>query len=66
MLGVTAELVSGVLSFLVDVHPRRSRDVDTETRLKEKVMDMRKEHSEKPWPPHDRDVGVILVAHSMG
>ncbi|KAJ1328083.1 triacylglycerol lipase [Microdochium nivale] len=34
--------------------------------LKEKVMDIRKEHSEKPWPPHDRDVGVILVAHSMG
>ncbi|OTB09371.1 hypothetical protein M426DRAFT_6645 [Hypoxylon sp. CI-4A] len=34
--------------------------------LKEKVMDVRKAHSEKPWPPHDRDVGVILVAHSMG
>ncbi|KXJ88555.1 hypothetical protein Micbo1qcDRAFT_235856 [Microdochium bolleyi] len=34
--------------------------------LKEKVMDVRKQHSEKPWPPHDRDVGVILVAHSMG
>ncbi|KAI1772189.1 hypothetical protein F4818DRAFT_178146 [Hypoxylon cercidicola] len=34
--------------------------------LKEKVMDVRKEHAEKPWPPHDRDVGVILVAHSMG
>ncbi|KAH7028008.1 uncharacterized protein B0I36DRAFT_328439 [Microdochium trichocladiopsis] len=34
--------------------------------LKEKVMDVRKEHSEKPWPPNDRDVGVILVAHSMG
>ncbi|KAI1370380.1 hypothetical protein F4677DRAFT_365176 [Hypoxylon crocopeplum] len=34
--------------------------------LKEKVMDVRKTHSEKPWPPHDRDVGVILVAHSMG
>jgi hypothetical protein len=29
-------------------------------------MDVRKAHSEKPWPPHDRDVGVILVAHSMG
>ncbi|KAI0120790.1 hypothetical protein F4776DRAFT_631844 [Hypoxylon sp. NC0597] len=34
--------------------------------LKEKVMDVRKAHCEKPWPPHDRDVGVILVAHSMG
>jgi len=34
--------------------------------LKEKVMDLRKEYSEKPWPPHDRDVGVVLVAHSMG
>ncbi|KAI2470203.1 hypothetical protein F4781DRAFT_430619 [Annulohypoxylon bovei var. microspora] len=34
--------------------------------LKEKVMDVRKAHSETPWPPHDRDVGVILVAHSMG
>ncbi|KAI1765006.1 hypothetical protein GGR53DRAFT_465837 [Hypoxylon sp. FL1150] len=34
--------------------------------LKEKVMEVRKEHTEKPWPPHDRDVGVILVAHSMG
>ena len=35
-------------------------------RLKEKVMDIRKAHSEKSWPPHDRDVGVVLVAHSMG
>ncbi|KAI1451678.1 hypothetical protein F4805DRAFT_473417 [Annulohypoxylon moriforme] len=34
--------------------------------LKEKVMDVRKARSDKPWPPHDRDVGVILVAHSMG
>ncbi|KAI5464246.1 hypothetical protein BGZ63DRAFT_439415 [Mariannaea sp. PMI_226] len=34
--------------------------------LKEKVMDIRKEHSETAWPPHDRDVGVVLVAHSMG
>ncbi|KAI1100374.1 hypothetical protein F4804DRAFT_348590 [Jackrogersella minutella] len=34
--------------------------------LKEKVMDVRKAHAETPWPPHDRDVGVILVAHSMG
>ncbi|KAI1134252.1 hypothetical protein F5Y05DRAFT_240989 [Hypoxylon sp. FL0543] len=34
--------------------------------LKEKVIDVRKTHSEKPWPPHDRDVGVVLVAHSMG
>jgi hypothetical protein len=29
-------------------------------------MDVRKARCEKPWPPHDRDVGVILVAHSMG
>jgi hypothetical protein len=29
-------------------------------------MDIRKKTSEKPWPPHDRDVGVVLVAHSMG
>ncbi|KAK8001189.1 hypothetical protein PG991_013411, partial [Apiospora marii] len=34
--------------------------------LKERVMDVRKEHSEKSWPPNDRSVGVILVAHSMG
>ncbi|KAH6956555.1 hypothetical protein DER45DRAFT_523793 [Fusarium avenaceum] len=34
--------------------------------LKERVMDIRKKKSEKPWPPHDRDVGVVLVAHSMG
>ncbi|KAI0175404.1 hypothetical protein BJ166DRAFT_478117 [Pestalotiopsis sp. NC0098] len=34
--------------------------------LRERVMDVRKAHSEKPWPPHDRDVGVVLVAHSMG
>ncbi|KAI1503421.1 hypothetical protein F5X99DRAFT_407003 [Biscogniauxia marginata] len=34
--------------------------------LKEKVMEVRKTHCEKPWPPHDRDVGVVLVAHSMG
>lgn len=29
-------------------------------------MDIRKKKCEKPWPPHDRDVGVVLVAHSMG
>ncbi|KAI3328767.1 hypothetical protein F4824DRAFT_516990 [Ustulina deusta] len=34
--------------------------------LKERVMDVRKARCEKPWPPHDREVGVILVAHSMG
>lgn len=39
---------------------------DHQYRLKERVMDIRKANSEKPWPPHDRDVGVILVAHSMG
>lgn len=35
-------------------------------RLKERVIDVRKAHSENPWPPSDRDVGVVLVAHSMG
>ncbi|KAJ6443662.1 alpha/beta-Hydrolase [Purpureocillium lavendulum] len=34
--------------------------------LQERVMDVRKAHLEKPWPPNDREVGVILVAHSMG
>ncbi|KAM5346957.1 hypothetical protein ACJ41O_009962 [Fusarium nematophilum] len=34
--------------------------------LKERVMEIRKTHSDKPWPPRDRDVGVVLVAHSMG
>ncbi|KAI1846323.1 hypothetical protein JX266_007528 [Neoarthrinium moseri] len=36
------------------------------TWLKERVMEVRKAHSEKPWPPNDRDVGVVIVAHSMG
>ncbi|KAL2142830.1 hypothetical protein VTI28DRAFT_661 [Corynascus sepedonium] len=34
--------------------------------LKERVMDLRKAHFEKPWPPNDRNVSVVLVAHSMG
>ncbi|KAM0335049.1 hypothetical protein ACHAQA_000083 [Verticillium albo-atrum] len=34
--------------------------------LKERVMDVRKEHLDQPWPPNDRKVGVVLVAHSMG
>ncbi|KAK1831526.1 hypothetical protein QBC39DRAFT_258764 [Podospora conica] len=34
--------------------------------LKEQVMNLRKEHLDTPWPPNDRSVGVILVAHSMG
>lgn len=29
-------------------------------------MDVRKAKLEKPWPPNDKNVGVILVAHSMG
>ncbi|KAL2753412.1 hypothetical protein ACRALDRAFT_1065286 [Sodiomyces alcalophilus JCM 7366] len=29
-------------------------------------MDIRKANLENPWPPNDRHVGVILVAHSMG
>lgn len=35
-------------------------------RLKERVMDLRKAHLETPWPPNDRRVGVVLIAHSMG
>lgn len=34
--------------------------------LKERVIDCRKAHFENPWPPRDRNVGVVLVAHSMG
>ncbi|KAK4039505.1 hypothetical protein C8A01DRAFT_47068 [Parachaetomium inaequale] len=34
--------------------------------LKERVMELRKAHLDNPWPPNDRNVGVILVAHSMG
>lgn len=34
--------------------------------LKERVIDCRKKHLENPWPPNDRSVGVVLVAHSMG
>ncbi|GKT57592.1 hypothetical protein ColTof4_09581 [Colletotrichum tofieldiae] len=34
--------------------------------LKEQVMEVRKANVEKPWPPKDREVGVVLVAHSMG
>ncbi|KAI9745851.1 MAG: hypothetical protein M1818_000532 [Claussenomyces sp. TS43310] len=34
--------------------------------LKEQVVNIRKKRSEKPWPPTDRSVGVVLVAHSMG
>lgn len=29
-------------------------------------MEVRKAKLEKPWPPNDKNVGVILVAHSMG
>ena len=34
--------------------------------LKARVMDVRKAHLDAPWPPNDRQVGVVLVAHSMG
>ncbi|KAG6355560.1 hypothetical protein INS49_003522 [Diaporthe citri] len=34
--------------------------------LKERVMDVRKAKLEKPWPPNDKSVGVVLIAHSMG
>ncbi|PSR82906.1 hypothetical protein BD289DRAFT_461499 [Coniella lustricola] len=34
--------------------------------LRERVMEVRKADLEKPWPPNDRQVGVVLVAHSMG
>jgi hypothetical protein len=29
-------------------------------------MEVRKSHLSTPWPPNDRNVGVVLVAHSMG
>ncbi|KAK1754104.1 hypothetical protein QBC47DRAFT_385677 [Echria macrotheca] len=29
-------------------------------------MTLRKQYLDTPWPPNDRSVGVILVAHSMG
>lgn len=29
-------------------------------------MDVRKAKLEKPWPANDKNVGVVLVAHSMG
>lgn len=38
----------------------------TVSRVKGQVMELRKAHSETPWPPNDRDVGVVFVAHSMG
>jgi hypothetical protein len=38
----------------------------TDDRLKERVMELRKAHLDNPWPPNDRRVGVVLVAHSMG
>ncbi|ESZ91440.1 hypothetical protein SBOR_8163 [Sclerotinia borealis F-4128] len=34
--------------------------------LKGKVMEVRKKKTQAPWPPNDRSVGVVLVAHSMG
>ncbi|QSZ35462.1 hypothetical protein DSL72_008332 [Monilinia vaccinii-corymbosi] len=34
--------------------------------LKGKVMEVRKKKTQTPWPPNDRSVGVILIAHSMG
>ncbi|KAK2068120.1 hypothetical protein P8C59_002783 [Phyllachora maydis] len=34
--------------------------------LKERVMELRKSQVERPWPPNDRHVGVVLIAHSMG
>lgn len=57
--------------FLVLVSAQRTNDywgttVANIPRLKERVMDIRKTRSENVWPPHDTDVGVILVAHSMG
>lgn len=46
--------------------PQRVSTDNEVDRLKERVMDVRKARLEKPWPPNDRQVGVILVAHSMG
>ncbi|KAL1840383.1 hypothetical protein VTJ49DRAFT_509 [Mycothermus thermophilus] len=34
--------------------------------LKERVLELRKQHLPNPWPPNDRHVGVVLIAHSMG
>lgn len=34
--------------------------------LKEQVMASRREFCHTPWPPNDKEVGVVLVAHSMG
>jgi hypothetical protein len=47
-------------------HFAQDPNITNTLRLKERVMDIRKKKSEKPWPANDRDVGVILVAHSMG
>jgi hypothetical protein len=41
-------------------------DLTITPRLRERVMEVRKSHLPTPWPPNDRNVGVILVAHSMG
>ena len=29
-------------------------------------MDLRKAHLDTPWPPNDNEIGVIIIAHSMG
>lgn len=61
----------GWVSFMVRVlvipkKEKKKNGANNGDRLREKVMEVRKQRSEKPWPANDRDVGVILVAHSMG
>ncbi|EPE10891.1 hypothetical protein F503_05986 [Ophiostoma piceae UAMH 11346] len=34
--------------------------------LKQRVMDLRKAHLDTPWPPNDNEIGVVIIAHSMG
>ncbi|KAL2271998.1 hypothetical protein VTJ83DRAFT_1369 [Remersonia thermophila] len=34
--------------------------------VRERVLELRKQHLPSPWPPNDRHVGVILIGHSMG
>ena len=64
----TGELVQASEAFLgwYVITREALTELANSPRLKERVMDMRKKKSEKPWPANDRDVGVVLVAHSMG
>jgi hypothetical protein len=66
------ELAQSTAAFLewyiipnLSLHCRESAS-NAQARLKERVMELRKTHLDNPWPPNDRNVGVVLVAHSMG